>query len=230
MAAKDDLVVDARRVVKRFGDREVLRGVTLAVPASRIVVLMGPNGAGKSTLLQVLAGVRSRTSGQVRVLGAEPWSADSRWKERVGVQLQEATDLPEMSVRGAIRHFARYYTAPDRVDALVERFGLVAEQRTPVKRLSGGQRRRLDLALAFVGRPRLLLLDEPSAGLDVRSRMRLWSTLRDHRRVGGTVVMSSHSLREARAIADEVVLLRAGRVAASGSPTEVFHRSLARVA
>jgi ABC-2 type transport system ATP-binding protein len=199
-------------VTRRYGDSLALDGVSLDIPEGGVVGMLGPNGAGKSTLMNLLVGLRRPTSGTVELFGGDPRDPASR--RRIGVTPQE-TGLPAtLRVRECIEFVARHF--PDAVPQpeLLDRFGLQDVARRQTGGLSGGQRRRLAVALAFVGRPRLVFLDEPTTGLDVQARRALWDAVRDFAERGGTVVLTSHYLEEIEALADRVVVLGHGRVLA----------------
>lgn len=206
-------------VTRRYGDVLALDDVTLDVPAGQLLGLLGPNGAGKSTLLQLLAGLRRPTSGRVELLGGDPRDAASR--RHLGTTPQE-TGLPAtLTVREAVDVVARHFADPVGTDELLDRFGLGGLQRRQTGGMSGGQRRRLAVALAFVGRPRVVLLDEPTTGLDVEARHALWAAVRDYPASGASVVLTSHYLEEVEALAERVVVIHEGRVRADGTVDEV---------
>ncbi|NLT55451.1 MAG: ABC transporter ATP-binding protein [Actinomycetales bacterium] len=215
-------VVRAEHLGRRYGDVVALDGVSIEIPAGQLVGLLGPNGAGKTTLLQLLAGLRRPTSGSVEVLGGDPRRPSVR--SGLGVTPQD-TGLPAtLRVSEVIEFVASHFTDPEPTGELLERFGLGGLTGRQTGGLSGGQRRRLVLALAFVGRPRLVLLDEPTTGLDVESRLSLWQAVRDYHAEGGTVLLTSHYLEEIEALAERVVVLGTGHVLADGSLDEVRSR------
>jgi ABC-2 type transport system ATP-binding protein len=199
--------VDATR---RYGDVVALDRVCVDVHAGEIVGLLGPNGAGKSTLLNLLVGLRRPTSGRVELFGGDP--ADPAFRRHVGVTPQETGLPPTLRVAEVVDFVARHYPNPTDRDEILARFGLSDLARRQAGGLSGGQRRRLAVALAFVGRPRLVLLDEPTTGLDVAARRSLWDAIRAFGNDGGTVLLTSHYLEEVEALADRVVVLGGGRV------------------
>ncbi|WP_018156077.1 ABC transporter ATP-binding protein [Demetria terragena] len=212
------VVRDLRRA---YGPVVALNGATWNATAGAVTAVLGPNGAGKTTMMEVAEGLRHPDSGTVRVLGIDPWRADADHRARVGVMLQDG-GLPGATrpVR-LLRHLARMYARPADVDALVDRLGINAFAGTAVRRLSGGQRQRLALASALVGRPQVLFLDEPTAGLDPHARREVWSLIGETRDEGTSVVLSTHSFDEADRLADHVVVLARGTVVADGSVTEV---------
>jgi ABC-2 type transport system ATP-binding protein len=201
---------------KAYGSREALRGVDFTVARGEVFGLLGPNGAGKTTCVEVLEGYRERSGGSVKVLGSEPGSRELR--ARVGIVLQACGTYPHLSVRETVSHWATLYPAPRAVDEVLELAGLeeVAERRARV--LSGGQRRRLDFALALVGDPELIFLDEPTTGFDPAARRAAWDVVRALRDLGKTVVLTTHYLDEAQALADRVAILKDGRILAEGPP------------
>ena len=214
--------VRVRGLAKRYPDGTLaLDGVDLDVAAGECVALLGPNGAGKTTTLEVLEGHRSRDGGEVSVLGEDPATAGLAWRARLGIVLQEATDAGDLSVREAVRHFSVYHRDsrdPEEVIALV---GLEDAARHRVRTLSGGQRRRLDVALGILGRPELLFLDEPTTGFDPEARRRSWDLVRGVRAEGTTIVLTTHYLEEAAALADRVAVLVGGRVVETATPREL---------
>ncbi|MDQ7843935.1 MAG: ABC transporter ATP-binding protein [Armatimonadota bacterium] len=209
----------AQGVTKRFGDTTALDGVTVAVPLGAVVALLGPNGAGKTTLVSLLTGTRRADGGRVELFGEDPrhWRA----RRRLGVVPQEISFPHLLRVREVIDLVRAHYADPVPTPELLHRFGLEAEAGREVARLSSGQRRRLAVALAFAGRPALLVLDEPTAGLDLQLRRIFWQELRAHVASGGSILLTTHYLEEAEALADHVVLLHRGRVLASGTVSEV---------
>jgi len=211
----------ARDLRKRYGAVEALQGVTFEAPAGAITAVLGPNGAGKTTAIEICAGQRRRDEGSVEILGADPASADSRWRARVGVMPQPAGSgaagiYPAARVRETAMQFAAMYDDPLPVDPLLDRLGLTAAAKRSWRRLSGGEQQRLSLALAIVGKPELVFLDEPSAGLDVEGRLALWELLEELRTAGVTVVLTTHAMDEAERLADHVVIIAAGRIKAAG--------------
>jgi ABC-2 type transport system ATP-binding protein len=206
-------------VTRRYGDVTALGGVSLDVPAGRLLGLLGPNGAGKSTLLHLLSGLRRPTSGTVELFGGDPRDAAAR--RRLGTTPQE-TGLPAtLRVAEVVDFVGRHYDDPVPAAELLGRFGLTGLERRQTGGLSGGQRRRLAVALAFAGRPDLVLLDEPTTGLDVDARHAVWDAVREYHAAGGTVVLTSHDLTEVEALAERVVVVDRGLVRADGPMTEV---------
>jgi ABC-2 type transport system ATP-binding protein len=208
---------------RHYGSVTALEGVSVDVPAGQLLGLLGPNGAGKTTLLQLLAGLRRPTSGTVELFGGDPRLASRR--QRLGCTPQE-TGLPStLRVHEVVEFVAGHFADPVPTAELLEQFGLTGLERRQSGGLSGGQKRRLVVAIAFVGRPDLVLLDEPTTGLDVEARHALWDAVRHYHQGGGTVVLTSHYLEEVEALAERVVVIDRGRVRADGTLAEV--RSLA---
>jgi ABC-2 type transport system ATP-binding protein len=206
---------------KSYGSREALRGVGFRVERGEVFGLLGPNGAGKTTTVEVLEGYRERDGGEVRVLGADPGGHPAELRARVGIVLQSCGTYPHLTVRETVAHWSTLYPAPREVDEVIALAGLegCAERRARV--LSGGQRRRLDFALALVGDPELIFLDEPTTGFDPAARRAAWEVVRALRRLGKTVVLTTHYLEEAQALADRVAILRDGVILAEGAPGEL---------
>lgn len=216
-----DAAVVVEGLVKRYGRHEVVHGVDLVAPVGAITALLGPNGAGKTTTVECCEGLRRPDGGRVRVLGLDPVRDARRLRPRVGVMLQDG-GLPSTVPAGeALRHVASMYARPRDLDELGDRLGLPAFARTQVRRLSGGQRQRLALAAAVVGRPDLVFLDEPSAGMDPQARLAVWDLVRELRAGGTTIVLTTHQIAEAEALADHVVVVDDGRVIAAGTTPEL---------
>jgi ABC-2 type transport system ATP-binding protein len=188
--------------------------------------LLGPNGAGKTTTVEVLEGYRKRDAGEVRVLGFDPGRSERAFRERIGVVLQSSELWPQLTVREVHAVFAGYYARPRDVDEVVALVGLDAKRDAPVKTLSGGQKRRLDLGVALVGDPELVFLDEPTTGFDPAARRNAWELVRSLRSLGKTVLLTTHYLDEAQQLADRVAVLREGRIVSIGSPAELIGASL----
>jgi ABC-2 type transport system ATP-binding protein len=209
-------------LVKAYGPRRAVDGLSLTVPRGSVLALLGPNGAGKTTTVEICEGFRRRDSGDVRVLGLDPDRDSAALRPRVGVMLQDGVGgYTGAGARELLRLFAAYADHPQDPDLLLETVGLTDVAGTAVKRLSGGQQQRLSLALALVARPELVFLDEPTSGMDPQSRRRTWELIRALRRDGVTVVLTTHFLDEAEQLADNVVVIDAGRVVAQGTPAEL---------
>jgi ABC-2 type transport system ATP-binding protein len=219
-----DSCVELRGLVKRYGQARAVDDLDLTAPRGQITAVLGPNGAGKTTTVEICEGLRLADAGTVRVLGLDPAVDGERLRPRVGVMLQDG-GLPTGARALALLHrVSRFYARPHDVDALAERLGIGAYARTAVRRLSGGQRQRLALALALVGRPELVFLDEPSAGLDPQARLAVWDLVREARDAGTSVVLTTHAMDEAERLADRVAILAGGRLVACGTPAELTGR------
>ena len=214
--------VEVVDLVMRYGSTVAVDGLTAEVPAGAVTAVLGPNGAGKTTTIETCEGYRRPGSGSVRVLGRDPRRAGRELRPRVGVMLQAGGVYPGVPALELLRHVAGLHAHPLDVGMLAERLGLSAAGRTPVRRLSGGQQQRLSLALAVVGRPELVFLDEPTAGLDPQARHATWDLVRDLRSDGVTVVLTTHFMDEAEQLADQVVVIDHGRAVAVGSPRELM--------
>jgi ABC-2 type transport system ATP-binding protein len=210
------IVVEGLR--KAYGPVDAVRGVHLTVEAGELLALLGPNGAGKTTTVEILEGHRRRSSGTVNVLGYDPESGGRRYRERIGIVLQAAGVDRDLTVRESVALFASYYPDPLRPDDVLRRVDLADVGRRSVKRLSGGQRRRLDLALGIVGRPEVLFLDEPTTGFDPAARRAAWRLIEEVRADGTTVLLTTHYMEEAHALADRVAIIAEGRIVAEGPP------------
>ncbi|MGZ4280823.1 MAG: ABC transporter ATP-binding protein [Gaiellaceae bacterium] len=213
--------ISVRGLRKSYGALEAVRGVDFEVEEGEVFGLLGPNGAGKTTTVEILEGYRKRDAGEVEVLGVDPARAGGEWRDRIGVVLQSSSMYQTISVAEHLRLFAGYYSKPRPVDEVVELVGLGEKRDELVRRLSGGQRRRLDLGLALVGNPELIFLDEPTTGFDPHARRQAWETLRSLRGLGKTIVLTTHYLDEADRLCDRVAVLRKGEIVAAGPPAEL---------
>jgi ABC-2 type transport system ATP-binding protein len=216
--------IEIKGLRKAYGDVEAVRDVSFSVAAGEVFCLLGPNGAGKTTTTEILEGYRSRSAGDVSVLGHDPEDGERALHERVGIVLQEAAAQAELTVAEVLTMYGRYYPRRRRVSELVELVGLAGKEDDRVKLLSGGQRRRLDLALALVGDPDLLFLDEPTTGFDPSARRQAWSTIKDLCALGKTVFLTTHFMDEAQFLADRVAVMANGRIVASGPPAALGGR------
>ncbi|HEY2332591.1 MAG TPA: ABC transporter ATP-binding protein, partial [Acidimicrobiales bacterium] len=205
-------------LVKRYGRREAVRGIDLRVYRGEIFAFLGPNGAGKTTTVEMLEGFRARTAGDVRVLGVDPAEAGPDWRDRVGVVLQESEPEPGLSVRECLALYAGYYRAPRDIDDTIALVGLQEKGDTLAAHLSGGQRRRLDVALALIGDPDIVFLDEPTTGFDPSARRAAWEVIAGLRQLGKTVFLTTHFMDEAEYLADRIAVLSGGRIVAEGAP------------
>jgi ABC-2 type transport system ATP-binding protein len=219
-------VIRARGLRKSYGDLEAVHGIDLDVAGREVFAFLGPNGAGKTTTVEVLEGYRDRDGGDVTVLGLDPADADPRWRQRIGIVLQECNMQPELTVRESLELYAGYYESPRSVSETIELVGLQGEAERRAGRLSGGQQRRLDVALALVGDPELLFLDEPTTGFDPSARRQAWDVIRSLRDLGKTVFLTTHYMDEAQALADRVAIIAAGGIVASGAPGELGGRGI----
>jgi ABC-2 type transport system ATP-binding protein len=210
--------IEVNDLHKSYGSLEAVRGVSFAVEPGEIYGLLGPNGAGKTTMVEILEGYRSRSAGEVRVLGHDPERRDRRLQERVGIVLQSCGFYPRVTVREAVTHFAKAYPAPRDPEETIELVGLDEKATARTKDLSGGQRRRLDLALALIGDPELVFLDEPTTGFDPAARRTAWEVVRRLKGLGKTVLLTTHYLDEAQELADRVAIVKDGRIVAEGPP------------
>jgi len=214
-------VIEVEDLHMRYGDRLVLRGVDLAVGRGEVFGLLGPNGAGKTTTIEILEGFRSPTAGRVRVLGFDPATHAPELREHTGVVLQECGFPLHLRVAELIDAWRSFYRAPRPLEELLAIVELAPERDRPIRQLSGGQRRRLDFALALAGDPEVIFLDEPTTGFDPEARRRCWDAIDNLRSLGKTIVLTTHYLDEAEHLADRVAILRDGRVCASGTPVEL---------
>jgi ABC-2 type transport system ATP-binding protein len=206
---------------KAYGGREAVRGIDFAVGRGEVFGLLGPNGAGKTTTVEILEGYRTRDAGDVRVLGMDPALRERALRERVGIVLQSSGIYRHIKVREAIAHWAGLYPHPRDVDEVMEVAGLTDKAGEIARKLSGGQQRRLDFALALVGDPELIFLDEPTTGFDPAARRAAWDTLRSLRDLGKTILLTTHYLDEAQALADRVAIIKDGAFVALGAPAEL---------
>ena len=218
MSASAVSVTDLR---KSYGQVEAVRGVSFEIGRGEVFGLLGPNGAGKTTTVEILEGYRPRDGGSVTVLGTDPQRADSAWRERIGIVLQSSAMYPNLTVREHVALFAGYFAQPRDVGEVVELVGLEEKRNTRVKSLSGGQQRRLDLALGLVGDPEILFLDEPTTGFDPAARRAAWEMIRTLRELGKTVLLTTHYLDEAEQLSDRVAVLREGQIVAVGKPSDL---------
>ncbi|MEV6172183.1 ABC transporter ATP-binding protein [Streptomyces sp. NPDC051954] len=218
------LAVDVRGLRKQYGDVTALDGIDLGIHRGEVFGLLGPNGAGKSTTVEILQGNRARDAGEVRVLGADPATGTRAWRSRVGIVWQDESAPAELTVRETVRHFARYYPRPRDPEEVIGLVGLEAKADSRIKALSGGQRRRLDVALGVIGGPELLLLDEPTTGFDPAARRRFWELIRKLSDEGTTILLTTHYLEEAEALAHRLAIVSQGRVVAEGEPGALRER------
>jgi ABC-2 type transport system ATP-binding protein len=217
----DTAAVAVQDLHKAYGRSEALRGVTFEVRRGEIFALLGPNGAGKTTTIEILEGYRRRTSGEAHVLGADPGRPTRSWRERIGLVLQECELDPNLTVRETVRLFSSFYPAPAPVEDTIERAGLAGVGDVRVGRLSGGQRRRVDVAVGIAGNPELIFLDEPTTGFDPSARRAAWTMIDGLRGLGKTILLTTHYMDEAQRLADRIGILREGELVAIGSVNEI---------
>ncbi len=230
--ATEGNVLDVRDLRMRYGTKDVLTGVNFTARPGEVVALLGPNGAGKTTTIEILEGFRMRSAGDVRVLGIDPAHGDENWRARLGVVLQSWRDHGKWKVRELLHHLGLYYapygtdriTRPWDVDELVAAVGLTEHADKKISRLSGGQRRRLDVAIGIVGRPELLFLDEPTAGFDPEARREFHDLVHRLADADTTILLTTHDLDEAEKLADRILILAGGTIIADGSADELARR------
>jgi ABC-2 type transport system ATP-binding protein len=213
--------IEVRDLRKRYGEFEALRGIDVIVQRGEVFGLLGPNGAGKTTTVEILEGYRARSGGEVSVLGYDPASRSRELRRRLGIVLQSGGIYSHITPREALGHWASFYPHPRQVDEVLGLVGLTDKADVRSRTLSGGQLRRLDFALALVGDPELIFLDEPTTGFDPEARRTAWETVRKLRELGKTIVLTTHYLDEAQALADRVAIVKDGRVLAIGPPREL---------
>ncbi|MGM1017207.1 MAG: ABC transporter ATP-binding protein [Actinomycetota bacterium] len=216
-----DNVIEVRDLRKLYGADPAVDGISFEIHRGETFALLGPNGAGKSTTIEILEGYRHRTGGDVRVLGVDPQRAGLEWKARIGIVLQSTGEAGNVTVREILTEFAGYYPAPRDVDEVIAAVGLESKARTRIGKLSGGQQRRLDVALGIVGRPELLFLDEPTTGFDPEARRQFWDLVNGLKADGTTILLTTHYLDEAAHLCDRAAVIVGGRLAAIGRIGEI---------
>ncbi len=219
--------IEVEQLRMAYGDTEVVHGIDFSVARGEVYTVLGPNGAGKTTTIEILEGFRRRTGGSARVLGSDPWKASARWRGRIGVVLQLSTPEPDLTVTETVDLYAGFYDHPVPTATILELCGLTPQARTRNGRLSGGQQRRLDVALALVGDPELMFLDEPTTGFDPAARRSAWSMISGLKARGTTIVLTTHYLEEAEALSDRIAVVDAGRIVAEGTPQTLGGRDRA---
>jgi len=224
-------LIEVKGLKKNYGALQAVRGLDLQIEQGEIFSLLGPNGAGKTTTVEILEGFRVRDSGSVSVLGVDPQvkGAESRtWRNRIGIVLQNSADAGDLSVGETVEHFSNYYSNPLDVQHVIDSVGLSEKQGALIRTLSGGQRRRLDVALGIIGNPELLFLDEPTTGFDPQARRAFWSLIQQLRSDGTTILLTTHYLDEAQALADRVAVINHGQIVEVSTPTELGGRATAQ--
>ena len=217
--------IEVRDLRKAYGDVQAVNGVTFDVQAGECLALLGPNGAGKTTTTEVLEGYLHADSGSVQVLGADPRTAGLAWRARIGIVLQSDRDLGDLTVRETVRHFAGYFANPRDPEEVIAAVGLEEKAKARNSKLSGGQRRRLDVALGIIGRPEVLFLDEPTTGFDPAARREFWTLIELLKSEGTTILLTTHYLDEAERLADRVAVIARGRIVACDTPTQIGDRA-----
>ena len=222
--------ISVKGLRKSYAGKDAVAGIDLEVARGEIFAILGPNGAGKTTTVEILEGYRTRAAGEVLVLGedpSKPASGDRTWRNRIGIVLQSAADAPDLTVTETVHHFANYYTKAKDPDHIIDLVGLSEKAKAKVATLSGGQRRRLDVALGIIGSPEILFLDEPTTGFDPEARRAFWDLIRALRDEGTTILLTTHYLDEAEALADRVAVINKGLVLEIATPELLGGRATA---
>ena len=219
--------IEVEGLAKAYGAVEAVRGIDFCVDEGEVVAVLGPNGAGKTTTVEILEGYLRRDRGRVAVLGTDPATGGTHYRQRIGIVLQECGITPYLTVAEVLQMHAGFYLRPRKIEEVIHLVGLEEKSNSRVKTLSGGQQRRLDLALGLVGDPELLFLDEPTTGFDPSARRQAWDIVRTLGQLGKTILLTTHYMDEAQALADRVVVIAAGRIVAEGSPESIGGRAQA---
>jgi ABC-2 type transport system ATP-binding protein len=217
-------VVKVHGLTKQYGELNAVAGVDLIIEPGEIFSLLGPNGAGKTTTVEILEGFRSRSSGSVSVLGVDPNNGDGTWRNRLGIVHQNSQDAGDLSVVETVHHFAKYYRNSRDADEVISAVGLDEKRGSLIRNLSGGQRRRLDVALGIIGNPELLFLDEPTTGFDPEARRQFWDLIKSLQHAGTTILLTTHYLDEAEALADRVAVINRGKIVEVATPATLGNR------
>jgi ABC-2 type transport system ATP-binding protein len=223
--------ISIKGLTKKYNNRFAVDGIDLEIGYGEIFAILGPNGAGKTTTVEILEGYRKQDSGEVRVLGEDPGHLGDKtysWRERIGIVLQSSGDAADLSVREVVHHFAKYYSKAKDPESVIAQTGLSEKADDKIRNLSGGQRRRLDVALGIIGSPELLFLDEPTTGFDPEARRAFWDLIRTLRDEGTTILLTTHYLDEAEALADRVAVISAGKIIEVSSPEKLGGRHMAQ--
>jgi ABC-2 type transport system ATP-binding protein len=226
-------LIEVKGLKKSYGDVDAVRGVDLTIEQGEIFSLLGPNGAGKTTTVEILEGFRDRDSGSVSVLGFDPNTRGDQarqWRNRIGIVLQTSSDAGDLTVLETINHFSGYYSNPRDVDEVIYSVGLKEKESALIRNLSGGQRRRVDVALGIIGNPELIFLDEPTTGFDPEARRAFWSLIKKLRSDGATILLTTHYLDEAEALADRVAVINKGVIVEVSTPAELGGRATSQAA
>jgi ABC-2 type transport system ATP-binding protein len=221
-------LIEVKGLTKSYGDVHAVRGIDLNIEQGEIFSILGPNGAGKTTTVEILEGFRTRDLGTVSVLGFDPNTGGHQsreWRNRIGIVLQTSSDAGDLTVFETINHFSGYYSNPRDVEEVIDSVGLQDKRAALIRNLSGGQRRRLDVALGIIGNPELIFLDEPTTGFDPEARRAFWSLIKSLRSDGATIVLTTHYLDEAEALADRVAIINKGVIAEISTPSELGGRA-----
>ncbi|HBJ72745.1 MAG TPA: ABC transporter [Actinobacteria bacterium] len=213
------------QLYKAFGSVQAVNGISFEVAQGECLAMLGPNGAGKTTTTEILEGYSTPDSGTVEVLGLDPNQGSSAWKARIGIVLQSVRDLGDLTVTEAVEHFSHYYPNPKNPAEVIEAVGLTEKSKSRNDKLSGGQRRRLDVALGIIGSPELLFLDEPTTGFDPEARREFWDLIQSLKADGTTILLTTHYLDEAERLADRVAVISRGRIIACDTPAHLGHRN-----
>jgi ABC-2 type transport system ATP-binding protein len=216
-----EVAIEVHGLVKRYADVDAVRGLDLEVARGEVFAFLGPNGAGKTTTVEILEGYRPRTAGEVSVLGVDPASGGRAWRSRIGIVLQTGETTRELTVRETLRLWAAYQPKPRAVDDVIDLVGLSEKADARVGRLSGGQRRRVEVGMALIGNPELVFLDEPTTGFDPEARRQFWGVISGLRDLGTTIFLTTHYMDEAQALADRVAIVKDGQIVAEGPPGEL---------
>jgi len=223
--------VEVVDLCKSYGEHEAVAGISLTIERGEIYAILGPNGAGKTTTVEILEGFRQRDSGSVNVLGSDPGALGAHgaaWRNKIGIVLQATSDAAELTVAETIHHFSHYYSKPKPPESVIELVGLQDKHDAKIRTLSGGQRRRLDVALGIIGSPEILFLDEPTTGFDPEARRAFWELIRALKAEGTTILLTTHYLDEAEALADRVAVINEGKIIEIATPATLGGRNFAQ--